>query len=67
MSEVVIHTAELAPSQESTERMVKIIIIDYAKSYFKKVTDNVIDLNAEERTQLLSLLEDFKDLFDGTL
>ena len=37
------------------------------KADLKQVVYNTIQLNAEERTMLLSLLEDFEDLFDGTL
>ena len=37
------------------------------KADLKQVAYNTTLLNAEEKTLLLSLLEDFKDLFDGTL
>ena len=47
--------------------MVKIYDSTYAKSDLKQVANNATQLNAEERTLLLSLLEDFEDLFDGTL
>ena len=39
--------------------MVKILDITYEKAYFKHVANNSTQMNAEERTQLLSLLEDF--------
>ena len=39
----------------------------YVKSYLELVSNNAIQMNAEEITLLLSLLEDFEDLFDGTL
>ena len=51
----------------STDQMVKILNSTYTKEYLKQLADNTTHLNSEERTQLLSLLEDFKDLFDGTL
>ena len=47
--------------------MVKIIGSTYVKLDLKQVANNVTHLNAEERTLLLSLLEDFEDLFNGTL
>ena len=46
--------------------MVKIIYSTYAKADLKQVV-NASQLNSEERTLLLRLLEDFEDLFDGTL
>ena len=46
--------------------MVKILDSSYAKAELKQVVNNS-QLNSEERTLLLILLEDFEDLFDGTL
>ena len=60
-------TEEPASTREATEILVKIINITYAKADLKQVADNATQLNAEERTQLLRLLKDFEDLFDGTL
>ena len=56
MRKVVMHTAEPDPTRESTERMVKIIDITYVKADLKQVDNNATHINAEERTQLLSLL-----------
>ena len=47
--------------------MVKISNIAYAKLDLKKVGINVSRLYSEEITMVLNLLEDFGDLFDGTL
>ena len=47
--------------------MVKILNSTYAKADLKKVANNSTQINYEERTQLLSLFENFKDLFDGNL
>ena len=47
--------------------MVKIFDGTYAKSYLKQLAYNAIQMNAEERTLLLSFLGDFKDLFGVTL
>ena len=47
--------------------MVEILKSTYVKSKLKQVADNSTHLNAEEITLLLSLLDDFQDLFDSTL
>ena len=47
--------------------MIKTLDITYARADLNQVGDNATQLDAEERTQLLRLLEDFKDLFGGTL
>ena len=39
----------------------------YVKADLKHVANNATQLNVEEIILLLSLLEDFEDLFDGTL
>ena len=67
MREVVMQNSEPVSTRESTERLVKTLNSTYAKSDLKQVADNATHLNAEEITQLLSLLEDLEDLFDGTL
>ena len=60
-------TTEPAYTREATEWMVIILNIAYAKSYLDQVANNSNQLNSEERTQLLSFLEELQDLFDGTL
>ena len=67
MRMVVIQTAEPASTIEATVIFLKIIDTIYAKVELKQVANNATRLNTEERTQLLSLLEDFEDFFDGTL
>ena len=67
MRKVVMHTAEPVSKREATDRMIKTTNITYKKADLKQVADNATQLNAEERTMLLGLLKDFKDLFDGTL
>ena len=66
MRKVLIQTAEPASAREATEIAVKILDSTYAKAYLEQVV-NDSQLNAEERNLLLSFLEDFEDLFDGTL
>ena len=41
--------------------------IIYTKEDLKQVTNNTTQLNAEERTEPLSLLEVFEDVFNGML
>ena len=67
MRKVVMYNSEPASTKEATERMVKILDSIYAKAYLKCVADNASQMNSEERTLLLILIEDFEDLFDGTL
>ena len=59
-------SVEPASTQESTGIMVKILDSTFAKADMKQVV-NDIKLNAKERTLLLRLLEEFKDLFNVTL
>ena len=66
MPKVVMQTAEPSSTLEATYIIVKIIYSTYAKVDLKQLV-NASQLNAEERTLLLSLLKYFKDLFDGNL
>ena len=54
---MVMQNAEPVSTRKYTERMVKITNSIYAKADLMKVINNATQLNAEERTQLLSLLE----------
>ena len=47
--------------------MVKTLNSTYVKEEIKQVANNTTQMNDEEITLLLSLLEEFQDLFDGTL
>ena len=67
MREVVMQTVELDSTIEATERTVKILDSTYEKADLNQVADNTTQLNNDERTQLLGLLEDFEELFNGTL
>ena len=58
--EVVMQTAAPDSTQKATDRMVKILYSTYEKSDLKQVF-NDSQMNAEERTLLLSLLKDFED------
>ena len=57
MREVVMHTAEPFSTREATEALLKILGSAYAKENLKQVANNANQLNAEERAQLLRLLE----------
>ena len=52
---------------EDIERLVKIFNSTNAKENLEQVAANSTQLNAEEITQLLSLIKDFADFFDATL
>ena len=67
MCKVVMQNAEPDYAQEATGQMVKILDSTYDREELKQVVNNATQLNAEEITLLLILLEDFEDLFDGTL
>ena len=67
MREIVIQTTEPVSTIEANEVLVKILDSTYSKADLKQVSDNTTHIKSDERTQLLSLLEDFEDLFDVTL
>ena len=67
MREVVIYTVEKFSTREATERMVNIIFSTYVNEELERVAANATQLDDKERTQLLGILKDFEDLFDGTL
>ena len=47
--------------------MVEILDSTYLRSDLRQVADNANQPNPEERNLLINFLEDFEDLFDGTL
>ena len=51
------HTAESVSTREATERLFKILDGTYVKANIKQVANIETRMNAEERTQLLRLLE----------
>ena len=64
---MVMQTAKPVYTREYTERLVKILYSTYTKSYIEQVSSNETQMNYGEITQLLRLLKDFEDLFDGTI
>ena len=67
MREVFMQTAEPVSTREATERMVNILDSTYVNEKLKHVAYNASQINANKRTMLLSLLDDFGELFYGTL
>ena len=47
--------------------MTKILDAKYKKADLKQVVQDVPELTAQEKAQLLKLLQTYEDLFDGTL
>ena len=60
-------TAEPVSTREATKRLVKPLKSTYEKEKIKQVAYNATQLVSKKRTQLLRLLDNFQDLFDGTL
>ena len=59
MRKLLMQTAEPFSTREDTERLVKILDSSYVKEDLEQVANNAINMNAEERTLLLRILEDF--------
>ena len=53
--------AELVSTRESTERLMKILEDTYVKAELEHLSDNETQINDEERTKLLRLLQYFGD------
>ena len=60
----VIHDPEAV--KEATSRLTKILDAKYKKADLKQVVQDVPELTAQEKAQLLKLLQTYEDLFDGT-
>ena len=59
---------EPASTQDDLKRVVRILDANYEKADLKEVvTDNCDHLNDHQRHLLLELLEEYEELFDGTL
>ena len=65
--EVVMHTSKPASTREYTKIMIKNICIIYAKSEFEQVAANAVQLNADEKINLMSLINDFGEFFMALL
>ena len=67
MREVVMKTEEPVSTRDANERLVKIIESTYAKSNLGQVAINATQMSSEERTQIIRILQDYEELFDGNL
>ena len=67
MRKLLMQNAESVSTREATERSLKIIDNTYTKSDLEQIIDNENQLNTEERTQLIRLLQNFEGLSYGTL
>ena len=56
MRKLVMQTAEIASTRETTERLIKIIDSTYAKEDLKQLAHNATQINYAERTQLFRLI-----------
>ena len=65
MRKVAMNTEEQVYTREATDRMVIIFKIHYSKVDIEQLSANTIQLNYDERIQLLGLLTYFEQLFDG--
>ena len=64
---MLIQTAYPVSTRDYTERMVKMFESNYAKAELEQLAANTTHMNAEEKNQILGIIKDFEDLFDGTL
>ena len=62
-----VRTVERKATEEETRRVLKILDSDYKKADLEEVVNSADNLNQEQQNQLLKLLKDFEELFDGTL
>ena len=65
--ETAFHVEDIGLVQESTDRIKWILDATYEKAALEKITAECKHLNVEERESLLTLLTQYKSLFDGTL
>ena len=67
MREVFIQTTQPMSTGEANEIMVKILYSNYDKSDLEQVASNAFQQNYDEITNILSLLNEFEDFFDGII
>ena len=67
MKQMVKHTAEPTSTMESTDMIVNILNSTHTKAELEEVTMNIFQLDDNQRENLLGLIMEFEDLFDGTL
>ena len=52
---------------EATKRLIQILDAKYEKADLKAITENCINHSNPDKQKLLELLQEFEELFDGTL
>ena len=67
MVDIVIQTTEPYSTIEATKRVVKLIDSIYDKSCLDKISENAVQLYANQHEMLLGILKELEGLFDGTL
>eukprot|EP00957_Ditylum_brightwellii_P020841 1571835-Ditylum_brightwellii.AAC.1 len=64
---MILQSAEPKAAREVTNRVVNILDAKYEKADLEKVINDATSLNKDEKKKLLKLLQQFEELFDGTL
>ena len=60
-------TKEPQSTLEATKRLIQILDTKYEKADLRAITENCTHLSDPEKQSLLELLQEFEELFDGTL
>ena len=64
---IFVQTAEPKVTQQATEQVIKILNSNYDKTDLHDFVANAHSLNNKQKDQLLALLLDFQNIFNGTL
>ena len=67
MWEVVIQNAETAYTIEATVRNVKMLYSTYSQADIYGVSENSVQIDANQPKNFLYLIKEFQDLFDGNM
>ena len=52
---------------EATKRLIQILDAKYEKADLRAITENCTHLSDPDKQKLLELLQEFEELFDGTM
>ena len=61
------NTKEPQSTLEATKRLIQILDAKYEKADLRAITENCTHLSETDKQKLLELLQEFEELFDGTL
>ena len=64
---IIQNTTEPIVTQRATERLVKILDLNYHKANLIEIVAGANHLDKKQKSNLLALLTKYEDLFDGTL